>query len=57
LLAFGYFLGGVSLCITIIGVPFSVQAFKFSALAVAAFCRMIVTVPQAQHVVPIARAR
>lgn len=42
ILAVGYFLGGVILCITIIGIPFGIQAFKFAALALAPFGRVIV---------------
>ena len=41
-LALAYFLGGVLLCITIIGIPFGVQAFKLAALAIAPFGRTIV---------------
>jgi uncharacterized membrane protein YccF (DUF307 family) len=48
ILAFGYFVGGVVLCITIIGIPFGVQAFKFAALALAPFGRMIVTEGEAR---------
>jgi uncharacterized membrane protein YccF (DUF307 family) len=43
ILAVGYFLGGVILCITIIGIPFGIQAFKFAALALAPFGRVIVS--------------
>jgi uncharacterized membrane protein YccF (DUF307 family) len=32
-----YFLGGVLLCITIIGIPFGLQCFKLAGLAVAPF--------------------
>jgi uncharacterized membrane protein YccF (DUF307 family) len=48
ILAFGYFVGGVVLCITIIGIPFGVQAFKFAALALAPFGRIIVTEGEAR---------
>ncbi|HWC38942.1 MAG TPA: YccF domain-containing protein [Acidimicrobiales bacterium] len=41
-LALGYFVGGVILCITIIGIPFGIQSFKFAVLALAPFGRMIV---------------
>ena len=37
IIAFGYVLGGVLLCITIIGIPFGIQCFKLAALAVAPF--------------------
>lgn len=48
ILAFGYFVGGVVLCITIIGIPFGLQAFKFAALALAPFGRIIVTEGEAR---------
>jgi uncharacterized membrane protein YccF (DUF307 family) len=48
ILAFGYFVGGVVLCITIIGIPFGLQAFKFAALALAPFGRIIVTQGEAR---------
>jgi uncharacterized membrane protein YccF (DUF307 family) len=41
ILALGYFLGGVILCITIIGIPFGIQSFKFAGLALAPFGRTI----------------
>ncbi len=41
-LAIGYCLGGLILCITIVGIPFGLQAFKFAALALAPFGRVIV---------------
>jgi uncharacterized membrane protein YccF (DUF307 family) len=37
LIAFGYVLGAVLLCITIVGIPFGIQCFKLAALAVAPF--------------------
>ncbi|HEY1634942.1 MAG TPA: YccF domain-containing protein [Acidimicrobiales bacterium] len=48
ILAFGYFVGGVVLCITIIGIPFGLQAFKFAALALAPFGRIVVTEGEAR---------
>jgi uncharacterized membrane protein YccF (DUF307 family) len=42
--------GGVVLCITIIGTPFGVQAFKFGGLALAPFGRIIVTASEARSV-------
>jgi uncharacterized membrane protein YccF (DUF307 family) len=48
ILAFGYFVGGVVLCITIIGIPFGLQAFKFAGLALAPFGRIIVTEGEAR---------
>ncbi len=50
LLALGYFLGGLLLCITIIGIPFGLQAFKFAGLALHPFGRIIVTRDQADAV-------
>ena len=48
-LALGYFLGGVLLCITIIGIPFGVQAFKLGSLAIAPFGRSIVLEDEARR--------
>lgn len=36
-----YFLGGILLCITIIGIPFGIQCFKLTGLALAPFGREI----------------
>ena len=41
-LAISYALSGLILCITIIGIPFGVQAFKLSVLALWPFGREIV---------------
>ncbi len=41
-LAVGYFISGAVLCITIIGIPFGIQAFKLGTLALAPFGRVIV---------------
>jgi uncharacterized membrane protein YccF (DUF307 family) len=41
-LALGYFLAGLVFCITIIGIPFGIQAFKLSVLALWPFGREIV---------------
>ncbi len=38
---FGYLLGAVLLCITIIGIPFGIQCFKLSMLAAAPFGKEI----------------
>ena len=43
LLALSYLASGVLLFVTIIGIPFSIQAFKFAALAIAPFGRTIVS--------------
>lgn len=37
LIAFGYLLGGVVLCLTIVGIPFGVQAFKLARAVAAPF--------------------
>jgi len=41
LIALGYLLGGLLLCITIIGIPFGVACFKLAGLAIAPFGRDI----------------
>lgn len=41
LIFFGYVLGGILLCITIIGIPFGIQCFKLAILAAAPFGRDI----------------
>lgn len=41
LIFFGYVLGGILLCITIIGIPFGIQCFKLAILAAAPFGRVI----------------
>ncbi len=38
---FAYLLGGIILCITIIGIPFGIQCFKLSILGLAPFGREI----------------
>lgn len=50
LLALGYFVGGVILCITIIGIPFGIQAFKFAGLALWPFGRVIVPEREAEQI-------
>jgi uncharacterized membrane protein YccF (DUF307 family) len=52
LLAVGYLIGGVILCITIIGIPFGIQSFKFAGLAILPFGRSIVPEDQARAVGP-----
>lgn len=44
-LALGYLLGGLVMCITIIGIPFGIQAFKLSVLALWPFGREIRRIP------------
>lgn len=38
----GHLVSGVALCLTIIGIPFGIQAFKLSVLALWPFGRMVV---------------
>jgi uncharacterized membrane protein YccF (DUF307 family) len=44
-LAIGYVVAGVLLCITIIGIPFGVQAFKLAGYALWPFGRLLVPAP------------
>jgi uncharacterized membrane protein YccF (DUF307 family) len=37
LIALQYFLGGVILCLTVVGIPFGIQAFKLAGLALQPF--------------------
>lgn len=41
LIFFGYLLGGIILCLTIIGIPFGIQCFKLSVLGLAPFGKEI----------------
>lgn len=41
-----YFLGGLALCLTIIGIPFGVQCFKISVLALVPFGRQVRRCPK-----------
>lgn len=41
-IALGYLMGGVFLCITIIGIPFGLQSFKFAGLSLFPFGKKIV---------------
>lgn len=40
-----YLLGGVALCLTIIGIPFGLQSFKLAGLALFPFGRQVTTAP------------
>src|SRR5262245_52099660 len=44
-LAIGYALSGVVLCLTIVGLPFGVQAFKLASFALWPFGRKVVDAP------------
>jgi uncharacterized membrane protein YccF (DUF307 family) len=48
-LALGYAFAGAILCITIIGIPFGIQAFKLSVFALWPFGRSIVPAPAAHQ--------
>ncbi|HUP43841.1 MAG TPA: YccF domain-containing protein [Thermoanaerobaculia bacterium] len=54
LIAFGYLLGGVLLCLTIVGIPFGVQAFKLARAVAAPFGTKIVEREGASGCVPVA---
>ncbi len=42
-LAIGFFLAGLVCCITIIGIPFGIQAFKLAGFALWPFGRAVVS--------------
>lgn len=42
IMAFGYLCSGLLMCVTIIGIPFGIQAFKLAGLALAPFGKKIV---------------
>jgi uncharacterized membrane protein YccF (DUF307 family) len=46
-LALGYLLGGLVMCVTIIGIPFGIQAFKMAGLVLWPFGRTVVARPGA----------
>lgn len=48
-LAIGYLVAGIVTCITIIGIPFGVQAFKLAGYAVWPFGRSIVDSPESDQ--------
>jgi uncharacterized membrane protein YccF (DUF307 family) len=41
--AFGYFLGGIVLCATIIGIPWGLQCFKIAGIVLAPFGKKVVS--------------
>ncbi len=43
--AIGYFLGGLVLCLTIVGIPFGLQAFRQAGAVLAPFGKDVVAVP------------
>jgi uncharacterized membrane protein YccF (DUF307 family) len=46
-LALGYLLGGLVMCVTIIGIPFGIPAFKMAGLVLWPFGRTVVARPDA----------
>lgn len=48
-LALAYLLSGLLLCITIVGIPFGIQAFKLAGLALLPFGRSIVPAAEARR--------
>lgn len=44
-LAIGYVVAGVVNCVTVIGIPFGIQAFKLAGYALWPFGRMVVEIP------------
>ena len=54
LIFLGYLIGGLVLCLTIVGIPFGVQLFKLAALSLAPFGRRVSTVGSASGLLPIA---
>jgi uncharacterized membrane protein YccF (DUF307 family) len=52
-LAIGYSIAGLVLCITIIGIPFGIQAFKLAGFVLWPFGRAVVPKPEALGVLDI----
>jgi uncharacterized membrane protein YccF (DUF307 family) len=50
-LALGHLMTGVLLCLTIIGIPFGIQAFKLAGLALAPLAREIVSTDDPRYFV------
>jgi uncharacterized membrane protein YccF (DUF307 family) len=48
LMALGYVLAGIALCITVVAFPFGLQSFKLAGLALAPFGKKIVTTSDAR---------
>jgi len=47
LVFFFYMLGGLVLCLTIVGIPFGIQCFKLAILGLAPFGRTVISTPSA----------
>ena len=45
--AIGYVLGGIALCITVIGIPFGLMSFRLAGAVLAPFGKEIVELPEA----------
>ncbi len=56
LLAVSYAISGVLLCITIIGIPFGIQSFKFVPLALFPFGKEIVKAKDLRDDIGVARS-
>ena len=48
--AIGYFIGGLGLCLTIIGIPFGFQQMKLGVATLAPFGKEVVELPEANSV-------
>jgi uncharacterized membrane protein YccF (DUF307 family) len=55
-LAFGYAVSGMLLCLTIIGIPFGIQSFKFVPLALLPFGKEIVNAKDLRNEIGLARS-
>lgn len=49
----GYLLGGVLLCVTIIGIPFGLQAIKLGVATLTPFGKVVVTKPGGDGCLPV----
>lgn len=52
-LAIGYAISGLTMCLTIIGIPFGIQAFKLAQLSLWPFGRTTVPAPEAGGVLEV----
>lgn len=53
LIAIGYAIGGLVLCLTIVGIPFGVQLFKLAGLALSPFGRRVDSTGAGSGLLPI----
>jgi uncharacterized membrane protein YccF (DUF307 family) len=51
--AIGYCVGGLALCLTIVGIPFGIQCFKLPSFVLWPFGRMAVSTPSAGGCLPL----